>query len=76
MLYLNYEDESILVEVQKLLDAFEVTAEEATLIEKYNKLVAESQEYSTKRRTVAKKFVQDRRKVDKTYAHTRKKKEN
>ena len=78
MLYLNKQDESTLFKANKLLaDLFhegKLTPEQEPILAAFYKLCRESSEYSRLQRDKAKKTVQEKRKVDKTYAHTRNKK--
>ena len=78
MLYLNKKDETILFKANKLLaDLFhegKLTPEQEPILADFYKLCRESSEYSRLQRDKAKKSVQEKRKVDKTYARTRNKK--
>lgn len=77
MLYLNKKDEAILFKANKLLaDLFhegKLTPEQEPILADLYKLCRESSKYSRLQRDKAKKSVQEKRKVDKTYAHTRNK---
>lgn len=79
MLYLNKEDERILYKTNKLLaDLFhegKLTPEQEPILADFYQLCRNSERYSYKCRQKSKKYVQEKRKVDKTYAHTRNKKE-
>ena len=79
MLYLSKEDSEVLDKVTLLLlqmikedNLNDVQKEVAS---NYFKLCLASKNYTEQTRKKAKAFVQEKRKADKTYAHTRKKKE-
>lgn len=79
LLYLNKHDESVLFKANKLLaDLFhegKLTPEQEPILADFYKLCRDSERYSHDSRQRAKKYVQEKRKVDKTYAHTRNKKD-
>lgn len=78
MLYLNKHDETVLFKANKLLaDLFhdgKLTPEQEPILADFYHLCKDSERYSYDQRQKAKKKVQAKRKVDKTYAHTRNKK--
>lgn len=77
MLYLNKEDSEVLFATNQLLyELFQegkITPEQEVVLSKFYRLRTDSEIYSTRRRNKAKQEVQAKRKIDKTYAHTRKK---
>ena len=77
-MYLNQHEESVLFKTNKLLaDLFhegKLTPEQEPILADFYRLCRESEQYSYRQRQKAKKYVQDKRKTDKTYAHTKNKK--
>lgn len=76
MIYLNNKDKDI---IANALDAFYrhidvLDDTEVAHIDELNKLLNESIEYSRIRRDKSKEIIQAKRKIDKTYAHTKNKK--
>ena len=75
-MYLTKEEEKILFKANKLLaDLFhegKLTPEQEPILADLYKLLRASEKYSRECRDKAKKFVQEKRKIDKTYAHKRK----
>ena len=75
MLYLNKVDSKILFDTNmvlyELFQAGKLTADQERVLARFYKLRQDSEVYSTMRRNKAKKFVQEKRKADKTYAHTK-----
>lgn len=77
MLYLNKKDSKILFDINMVLyELFQSGklsyAQERKLAEFY-RLRVDSEIYSNQQRAKAKRNVQERRKIDKTYAHSKKK---
>ena len=76
MLYLNKEDSKTLFEVNLLLydlhQAGKLTEDQETILARFYRLRMDSEIYSNQHRIKSKKLVQEKRKVDKTYAHSRK----
>lgn len=80
MLYLNKEDSEILRHTYTLLFNLSCNGKldevQEEILKDFRKLLSDSIKYSIRRREKAKKKAQEMRKVDKTYAHTRKEKNN
>ena len=78
MLYLNKCDDKVLSDANRLLETLwqsgKIAPEDEHIIIALDRLLWESNDYSVECRDRAKKKVQEKRKVDKTYAHTRNKK--
>jgi len=78
MLYLNKEDSEILFATNMLLyELFQegkISPDQEVVLSKFYCLRRDSEIYSNRCRNKSKRYVQEKRKVDKTYAHTRKKK--
>ena len=78
MLYLNKEDSKILfdtnVVLYDLFQAGKLTEDQERVLAAFYKLRQSSEIYSNQCRQKSKRFVQAKRKIDKTYAHTRKSK--
>jgi len=78
LLYLNKEDAEILNDAVSVLFTLfmqdKLSGEQKKVLARLQFLLIQSGEYTINRRTKAKKLVQEKRKTDKTYAHTRKKK--
>lgn len=76
MLYLNKEDSKILFRTYMMIvDLFcdgKLNKVQEKALAEFSKLLSDSTDYSVSRREKAKKKVQEMRKADKTYAHTRK----
>ena len=76
MLYLNKEDYKILFDTNmvlyELFQAGLLTSEQEQVLARFYKLRQDSEAYSNRCRSKAKKSVQEKRKVDKTYAHSKK----
>ena len=76
MLYLNKEDSKILFDINMVLYELyqddKLSKEQEEKLGRFYKLRQESEAYSNRRRAIAKKAVQEKRKIDKTYAHTKK----
>ena len=76
MLYLNKEDAAVLFDTNLLLyDLFhegKLTADQEQVLARFYRLRVDSEIYSNRCRNKSKKYVQEKRKTDKTYAHTRK----
>lgn len=74
-MYLTNEEETILSGVNELLSEVAVnhslTEEQEILIAKFYGLLEQSKDYTRKCRGKAKQFVQEKRKIDKRYAHKR-----
>lgn len=77
MLYLKEKDIQILADAMMLLVGLKMSIPLTTsgnkAIDDYVELFNDSIEYTKKCREKAKKFVQEKRKTDKSYAHTKKK---
>jgi hypothetical protein len=77
LVYLTAKDEDILFKTNKLLaDLFhegKLSPEQEPILAEFYQFCRESEQYSYQRRQKSKKFVQEKRKIDKTYAHTRNK---
>ena len=77
MAYLNKRDSEILIDADRLLRKLaknsEITKEEKAIVNKFHKWRNETEGNSLEQRIKAKAFVQEKRKIDKNYAHTRKK---
>ena len=75
LLYLSKQDDKILSDANRLLESLwkagKIAPEDEQIIVALDKLIWESNDYSVECRDKAKKKVQEKRKVDKTYAHTR-----
>lgn len=75
MLYLNKEDSKILFDTNEVLyELFQaglLSSDQEKVLARFYKLRQESEVHSNRCRNKAKKFVQEKRKTDKTYAHTR-----
>lgn len=76
MLYLTNADGKILWEVNKVLsDLFhegKLTKEQEIVLARFYQLRKDSETYTVQCRNKAKKFVQEKRKTNKSYAHKRK----
>ena len=76
MLYLTDKDTEILNDAVGVLFTLfmqdKLSDEQKKVLARFQLLLIQSNEYTADRRDKAKKFVQEKRKVDKTYAHTRK----
>ena len=77
MLYLNEKDMQVLADAMMLLVGLKLTMPLTTegneAVDDYVELFNNSIEYTKKCREKAKRFVQEKRKTDKSYAHTKKK---
>lgn len=76
-MYLNKEEERIIYNATKLLSDMsyegKIEPEQEDIVADLYELWLKSSYHSKRCRQTAKKFVQEKRKTDKTYAHTRKK---
>lgn len=76
MLYLTKEDSKILFDVNLVLyDLFQegkLSKEQEQVLAAFYKLRLDSEIHSNQCRSKAKKLVQEKRKIDKTYAHKKK----
>ena len=79
LLYLNKQDDKVLSEANMLLESLwkagKIDPEDEHILIAFDKLLWQSNDYSVECRDRAKKKVQKMRKIDKTYAHTKNKKE-
>lgn len=77
-MYLTKEDSEILKNTDRLLRALakrdNLTKDEKAVITKFRNLRKKSEEHSLDCRRKAKALVQEKRKIDKSYAHTKKNK--
>ena len=77
-MYLNKEETKTLNDVCKVLIAQDalgnLSAEQHDIAVGFYKLLCDSETHSSECRDKAKRFVQEKRKTDKSYAHTRNKK--
>lgn len=78
MLYLNKQDSEILFDTNmvlyELFQAGKLSDDQERVLARFYKLRQDSEIYSNRCRNKAKAFVQGKRKVDKTYGHTKKSK--
>ena len=78
MLYLSKEDSKILFDTNMILyelfQAGKLSEDQEKVLARFYRLRQESEAYSNRHRSKAKKFVQEKRKTDKTYAHTKSRK--
>ena len=76
MLYLNKTDSKILFDINMVLYELyqegKLSKEQEVKLGRFYKLRQESEAYSNRQRAKSKKAVQEKRKIDKTYAHTKK----
>ena len=76
MLYLNKEDSKILFDVNMVLYQLyqegKLSKQQEEVLGKFYRLRNESEVYSNRQRAKAKKAVQEKRKLDKSYAHKKK----
>ena len=80
MLYLRKEDYKILADTQVVIrelgEKGVVSEEQMDILQKFCDLLTASEKYTEEYRNKAKKIVQEKRKTDKAYAHTRKTKKS
>jgi len=78
VLYLTVKDARVLKNVLSVLTELNeqnaLNKEQTTVYDEFLSLVTDSAVYTSKCREKAKKFVQEKRKIDKSYAHKKKEK--
>ena len=73
MMYLTEKDAKVLTDILEMINGNHVLIEvDPNKLYAFDKLVTDSIDYTAKCREKAKRFVQEKRKTDKSYAHKKK----